>query len=92
MDGNFFLHLAATTFALVLLFILYRNHFNYKISTAFIIFLTLSGACFTIIAFIFLLKSYIISDLSYINVALNSHPALPLQYKIGALWGNHDGS
>jgi cytochrome c-type biogenesis protein CcmF len=92
MDGNFFLHLTTVIYALVILLIIYKNYFHYKISVAFISFLTLTASICTIIAFLFLLKSYIISDFSLINVAANSHPALPLAYKIGALWGNHDGS
>ncbi len=43
-------------------------------------------------AFCFLTTAYITSDFSLITVALNSHTAKPLIYKITATWGNHEGS
>jgi len=39
-----------------------------------------------------LLQAYLWDDFSVANVAQNSHTALPLPYKITALWGNHEGS
>ncbi len=39
-----------------------------------------------------LMYLYLISDLSLINVALNSQTNLPLLYKISGLWSNHEGS
>jgi cytochrome c-type biogenesis protein CcmF len=92
MDGNFFLHLSAVIFISLIIILFYKNHLKYKISTHLIEALTLIASCSTIIALISLFYSYIISDLSVVNVALNSHPAMPLHYKIAALWGNHDGS
>ncbi len=47
-------------------------------------FITLSFAC--------LIVSYIESDFSVLNVALNSHSAKPMIFKISASWGNHEGS
>jgi len=43
-------------------------------------------------AFAALLQAYVTSDFSLANVAQNTHTALPLSYKITALWGNHEGS
>lgn len=46
----------------------------------------------TSIAFLALLHAYALSDFSVLNVAKNSNTMKPLLYKIGALWGNHEGS
>ena len=35
---------------------------------------------------------YVASDFSVVNVAENSHSAMPLIYKITSVWGNHEGS
>jgi c-type cytochrome biogenesis protein CcmF len=42
--------------------------------------------------FLWLVKSYVVSDFSIINVALNSHTEKNLFYKISAVWSNHEGS
>ena len=47
---------------------------------------------FIIISFICLAYSFINSDFSVLYVANNSNTALPLQYKISAIWGAHEGS
>ena len=47
---------------------------------------------FVTLTFFFLVWSYVISDFSIINVALNSHTQKPLLYKISGVWGNHEGS
>lgn len=44
------------------------------------------------VSFFSLLWSYGVSDLSVLNVLMNSHPQNPLIYRLGALWGNHEGS
>lgn len=44
------------------------------------------------ISFLSLIYSYIITDLSFLNIINNSHSDLPLVYKICAVWGNHEGS
>ena len=36
--------------------------------------------------------SFITDDFSVLNVALNSHTDLPVQYKVAAIWGAHEGS
>jgi cytochrome c-type biogenesis protein CcmF len=43
-------------------------------------------------AFGCLVLSFIQNDFSVLNVAENSNSALPLQYRIAASWGSHEGS
>ena len=47
---------------------------------------------FVLTAFLCLMISYVNSDFSLMNVALNSHSMKPLLYKISGVWGNHEGS
>ena len=49
---------------------------------------------FALIAFAFaaLVKAHLDSDFSVLNVAENSHSAIPTIYKISGVWGNHEGS
>ncbi|AIL65360.1 Cytochrome c-type biogenesis protein CcmF [Rickettsiales bacterium Ac37b] len=47
---------------------------------------------FSILAFIILVYSFIISDFSIALVAKHSHTLKPLLYKITGTWGNHEGS
>jgi cytochrome c-type biogenesis protein CcmF len=44
------------------------------------------------LSFACLMRAYWTSDFSVLNVALNSHSAKPLLYKIAGTWGNHEGS
>jgi len=44
------------------------------------------------LAFGLLGYSFIVNDFSIVNVATNSNSALPLQYRIAATWGSHEGS
>jgi cytochrome c-type biogenesis protein CcmF len=44
------------------------------------------------VAFGCLMASFIQNDFSVLNVASNSNSALPLQYRIAASWGSHEGS
>ena len=46
----------------------------------------------SLISFLSLIYSYIISDFTVENVFQNSHTSKPLIYKISATWGNHEGS
>lgn len=46
----------------------------------------------SVIAFLCLIYSYVISDFSVSNVYQNSHSLKPLIYKISGAWGNHEGS
>ncbi len=39
-----------------------------------------------------LVYSFVTSDFSVINVATNSNTLLPVQYKVAASWGSHEGS
>lgn len=43
-------------------------------------------------AFASLTASFVVSDYSVAIVAMNSHSAKPLLYKITGVWGNHEGS
>lgn len=47
---------------------------------------------FVLIAFLCLGYSFVTSDFSVLNVATNSNTELPLQYRIAATWGSHEGS
>src|SRR5262245_37202133 len=51
------------------------------------------GQClFVAIAFGCLAWSFVSNDFSVVNVATNSNSQLPLQYRIAATWGSHEGS
>ena len=39
-----------------------------------------------------LVQAHLASDFSVLNVAENSHSAVPAIYKISGVWGNHEGS
>ena len=47
---------------------------------------------FVAIAFVCLAWSFATNDFSVLNVATNSNSQLPLQYRIAATWGSHEGS
>ena len=47
---------------------------------------------FVSVSFAALTYAYVMSDFSVLNVAMNSHSAKPLLYKISGVWGNHEGS
>src|ERR1700755_1394541 len=47
---------------------------------------------FVVGAFAALTWCYVTSDFSVLNVAENSHSAMPLIYKFTSVWGNHEGS
>ncbi|MEO8302934.1 MAG: heme lyase CcmF/NrfE family subunit [Betaproteobacteria bacterium] len=54
----------------------------------------LAAGQFLFIAFAFgcLAYSFVANDFSVLNVATNSNSQLPLQYRIAATWGSHEGS
>jgi cytochrome c-type biogenesis protein CcmF len=43
-------------------------------------------------AFLALMHAFVVSDFSVRLVALNSHSAKPLIYRVSGTWGNHEGS
>ncbi|GAB4467935.1 MAG: heme lyase CcmF/NrfE family subunit [Burkholderiaceae bacterium] len=47
---------------------------------------------FVLIAWLSLVWSFMSNDFTVLNVATNSNTLLPLQYKIAASWGSHEGS
>src|SRR4249919_3305242 len=52
-----------------------------------------AGQClFIAFAFGCLAYSFVANDFSVLNVATNSNSQLPLQYRIAATWGSHEGS
>ncbi len=46
----------------------------------------------TLAAFAALMHAFVVSDFSVRLVALNSHSAKPMLYKVAGTWGNHEGS
>ncbi len=44
------------------------------------------------VSFWALTRAFVLSDFSLVTVAMNSHTAKPLLYKISGVWGNHEGS
>ena len=44
------------------------------------------------IAFAALMRSFVVSDFTVVNVASNSHSLKPMLYKISGTWGSHEGS
>ncbi len=46
----------------------------------------------TLASFLALTYAFIVSDFSVRLVALNSHSAKPMLYKVSGVWGNHEGS
>jgi len=51
------------------------------------------GQCFFIfLAYLFLTISFVTNDFTIAYVAANSHPSLPLMYRLTAVWGAHEGS
>jgi cytochrome c-type biogenesis protein CcmF len=49
-------------------------------------------AFFVVLAFVSLATSFVQNDFSVLYVAANSNSALPLVYRISAVWGAHEGS
>jgi cytochrome c-type biogenesis protein CcmF len=49
-------------------------------------------AFFVTLAYLCLVASFVNNDFSVLNVATNSNSQLPLQYRIAASWGSHEGS
>ena len=52
----------------------------------------LAQFAFVATAFGALMTCYVQSDFSVLNVAENSHSAMPLIYRFTSVWGNHEGS
>lgn len=44
------------------------------------------------ISFLCMIRSFLLSDFSVINVIEHSHSDLPLIFQLSAVWGNHEGS
>ncbi len=50
------------------------------------------GCSSLVLSFITLMQAYITSDLSMMNVVMNSSNIMPLYYRVAAMWGSHEGS
>jgi len=50
------------------------------------------NAFFVTFAWLCLVYSFVTSDFSVLNVAQNSNSQLPVEYKVAASWGSHEGS
>ena len=53
-------------------------------ATAMALLVTFSFAC--------LMQSFVTSDFSVVYVAQHSNALLPIQYRVAAVWGGHEGS
>ena len=53
---------------------------------------SLAQVVFTSIAFTALMRSFVVSDFTVLNVVENSHSLKPLLFKIAGTWGSHEGS
>ena len=71
-----------------------QNFFNYTILDELGISMRLANTTFfvTLLSFICLTYSFVVSDFSLIITSQNSNSELPLLYKITGVWGNHEGS
>jgi cytochrome c-type biogenesis protein CcmF len=49
-------------------------------------------ALFAALSFVSLGYSFYVNDFSVLYIASNSNSALPVQYKLAAIWGGHEGS
>jgi cytochrome c-type biogenesis protein CcmF len=54
--------------------------------------LAMTVTALIVIAFACLVTSFVRNDFSVLYVASNSNSALPLQYRVAAVWGGHEGS
>ena len=54
----------------------------------------LTQGVFVFVAFAFFcqIQSFVLNDFSVLNVATNSNSTLPLEYRVAAAWGSHEGS
>ena len=53
-------------------------------ATAMALLITFSFACLT--------QAFVVSDFSVVYVAQHSNSLLPIQYRVAAVWGGHEGS
>jgi cytochrome c-type biogenesis protein CcmF len=92
MDGNLLIHLSLISNCIALLSIIYSSIIknNNIRSLGICCFLFACGVI--TLSFLTLIRGYIVSDMSLINVAMNSSHLMPIHYRIAAVWGNHEGS
>ncbi len=92
MDGNLLIHLSCIFFCIAFLSIISSIVIKQPILRLLGIGCTFTGCGSIIISFLSLVYAYIVSDMSLLNVVMNSNQMMPLHYKIAAVWGNHEGS
>ena len=54
--------------------------------------LSVAQLLFVGLAFAALMRAFVVSDFTVLNVAENSHSLKPMLYKVAATWGSHEGS
>ena len=92
MDGNLLIHLSLISNCIALLSIIYSSLIkNSNIRFLGICCFFFASGLITL-SFLTLIRGYIVSDMSLINVAMNSSHLMPIHYRIAAVWGNHEGS
>lgn len=92
MDGNLLLHLSLISFSIAFLSIIFHSGLRKHNLLSFGVCIAFVGCALIVMSFMSLMHAYVISDMSLINVAMNSSTLMPLHYKIAAVWGNHEGS
>ena len=92
MDGNLLIHLSLISYSIGFFALIYSGYIKNNNIHSLGICSFLFGSSLIILSFFILIRGYIVSDLSLINVATNSNHFMPLHYRIAAVWGNHEGS
>ena len=92
MDGNLLIHLSLVAYCISFLSIVYSLLVKNRNIRTLGISCLLFGSVLIVLSFLVLVHGYIVSDMSLINVAMNSSHIMPIHYKIAAVWGNHEGS
>ncbi len=90
--GHFALVLAFLICALTAVVAGYANLASGRVLVAFARQATLAAFLLVFAAFACLMLSFAHGDFSVANVAQNSNSLLPMQYRISATWGSHEGS
>lgn len=92
MDGNLLIHLSLVAYCIAFLSIIYSSFIKSSNIRLIGVFCLLFGCASIALSFLTLVRAYIMSDMSLINVAVNSSHLMPIHYRIAAVWGNHEGS
>ena len=90
--GNFSLMLAFSFSAIQAFFCLIGSRYSDKNLLRLGNAAVFGQLAFVSLSFLLLTISFIVNDFSVLYVATNSNSALPLGYRISAVWGAHEGS